>query len=49
MSRVEIVDMFKVADDRPPGDDDLPWYYPLEGDIRKAQTAWDSTLFLLPC
>ncbi|KAJ9114922.1 putative secondary metabolism biosynthetic enzyme [Naganishia adeliensis] len=22
-------------------DDDLPWYYPLEGDIRKAQTAWD--------
>ena len=22
-------------------DDDVPWYYPLEGDIRKAQTAWD--------
>ncbi|KAF8155764.1 delta-sterol C-methyltransferase [Crassisporium funariophilum] len=24
--------------DRP---DPIPWYYPLEGDIRKAQTAWD--------
>jgi sterol 24-C-methyltransferase len=24
--------------DRP---DSVPWYYPLEGDIRKAQTAWD--------
>lgn len=24
--------------DRP---DDVPWYYPLEGDIFKAQTAWD--------
>jgi sterol 24-C-methyltransferase len=24
--------------DRP---DEVPWYYPLEGDIRKAQTAWD--------
>jgi len=24
--------------DRP---DDVPWYYPLEGDIRKAQTLWD--------
>jgi hypothetical protein len=23
------------------GPDDIPWYYPLEGDIRKAQTAWD--------
>lgn len=22
--------------------DEVPWYYPLEGDIRKAQTAWDS-------
>ncbi len=22
-------------------DDPVPWYYPLEGDIRKAQTAWD--------
>ncbi|KAE9389157.1 delta-sterol C-methyltransferase [Gymnopus androsaceus JB14] len=22
-------------------DDPIPWYYPLEGDIRKAQTAWD--------
>jgi len=22
-------------------DDDVPWYYPLEGDIRKAQTTWD--------
>jgi sterol 24-C-methyltransferase len=22
-------------------DDVVPWYYPLEGDIRKAQTAWD--------
>ncbi|KAI0036105.1 S-adenosyl-L-methionine-dependent methyltransferase [Vararia minispora EC-137] len=22
-------------------DDEVPWYYPLEGDIRKAQTAWD--------
>jgi len=21
--------------------DDVPWYYPLEGDIRKAQTPWD--------
>lgn len=21
--------------------DDIPWYYPLEGDISKAQTAWD--------
>ncbi|CEL53582.1 sterol 24-C-methyltransferase [Rhizoctonia solani AG-1 IB] len=21
--------------------DEIPWYYPLEGDIRKAQTAWD--------
>jgi sterol 24-C-methyltransferase len=21
--------------------DDVPWYYPLEGDIRKAQTVWD--------
>lgn len=21
--------------------DPVPWYYPLEGDIRKAQTAWD--------
>ena len=24
--------------DRP---DPIPWYYPLEGDIRKAQTLWD--------
>ena len=24
--------------DRP---DPIPWYYPLEGDIRKAQTTWD--------
>jgi len=24
--------------DRP---DEVPWYYPLEGDVRKAQTAWD--------
>ena len=24
--------------DRP---DEIPWYYPLEGDIRKAQTVWD--------
>lgn len=24
--------------DRP---DEIPWYYPLEGDISKAQTAWD--------
>jgi len=24
--------------DRP---DEVPWYYPLEGDIRKAQTVWD--------
>jgi sterol 24-C-methyltransferase len=24
--------------DRP---DEIPWYYPLEGDIWKAQTAWD--------
>jgi len=22
-------------------DDPVPWYYPLEGDIRKAQTTWD--------
>ena len=22
-------------------DDPIPWYYPLEGDIRKAQTVWD--------
>jgi sterol 24-C-methyltransferase len=22
-------------------DDHVPWYYPLEGDIRKAQTLWD--------
>lgn len=22
-------------------DDEVPWYYPLEGDMRKAQTAWD--------
>jgi sterol 24-C-methyltransferase len=22
-------------------DDDVKWYYPLEGDIRKAQTFWD--------
>lgn len=22
-------------------DDPVPWYYPLEGDIRKAQTGWD--------
>lgn len=21
--------------------DDVPWYYPLEGDVTKAQTAWD--------
>lgn len=21
--------------------DDIPWYYPIEGDIFKAQTAWD--------
>jgi sterol 24-C-methyltransferase len=21
--------------------DDVPWYYPLEGDMRKAQTMWD--------
>ena len=21
--------------------DKIPWYYPLEGDIRKVQTAWD--------
>jgi sterol 24-C-methyltransferase len=21
--------------------DEVPWYYPLEGDIRKAQTMWD--------
>lgn len=27
--------------DRP---DPIPWYYPLEGDIRKAQTLWDSAL-----
>lgn len=24
------------------GDDPVPWYYPLEGDLRKAQTTWDS-------
>ena len=24
--------------DRP---DEIPWYYPLEGDVRKAQTVWD--------
>lgn len=23
-------------------EDEVPWYYPLEGDVRKAQTAWDS-------
>ena len=22
-------------------EDDIPWYYPLEGDLFKAQTAWD--------
>ena len=22
-------------------DDEVPWYYPLEGDLRKAQTTWD--------
>jgi len=21
--------------------DEVPWYYPLEGDMRKAQTLWD--------
>jgi sterol 24-C-methyltransferase len=25
------------------GPDVVPWYYPLEGDIMKAQTLWDST------
>lgn len=25
-----------------PGGDAIPWYYPLEGDIFKAQTVWDS-------
>jgi hypothetical protein len=24
-----------------PGPDPVPWYYPLEGDLRKAQTWWD--------
>lgn len=24
--------------------DAIPWYYPLEGDIRKAQTLWDLVL-----
>jgi hypothetical protein len=24
------------------GPDAVPWYYPLEGDIMKAQTLWDS-------
>lgn len=24
------------------GGDEVPWYYPLEGDMRKAQTLWDS-------
>jgi sterol 24-C-methyltransferase len=33
----EIVHEEDLAD-RP---DDIPWYYPLEGDIRKAQTVWD--------
>lgn len=26
--------------------DDVPWYYPLEGDIWKAQTVWDSEFWL---
>lgn len=30
-----------LADD--PGDDPVEWYYPLEGNIWKAQTLWDST------
>ena len=25
-----------------PGPDPVPWYYPLEGDILKSQTLWDS-------
>ncbi|KAK7024834.1 delta-sterol C-methyltransferase [Favolaschia claudopus] len=29
------------AEDLAERKDDVPWYYPLEGDIRKAQTAWD--------
>jgi len=29
------------ADDLALNDDNIPWYYPLEGDIRKAQCVWD--------
>lgn len=30
-----------------PGPDGVKWYYPLEGDIRKAQTIWDSECSVL--
>ena len=29
------------AEDLALNDDSISWYYPLEGDIRKAQCAWD--------
>ncbi len=39
-----VADKFKIATGSSfqTGADDIPWYYPLEGDFRKAQTAWDS-------
>jgi sterol 24-C-methyltransferase len=33
---------------RAPGPDVIPWYYPLEGEILKAQTLWDSEQYALP-
>jgi sterol 24-C-methyltransferase len=31
----------ELEDDLAARPDTIPWYYPLEGDIRKAQTFWD--------
>jgi len=31
----------EVAEDLADRQDQAPWYYPLEGDLSKAQTAWD--------
>ena len=32
-----------------PGPDPIKWYFPLEGNIFKAQTTWDSELWPEPC
>lgn len=31
----------ELEDDLADKGDDIPWYYPLEGDLKKAQTWWD--------